>query len=71
MKSELLQSLKCLLIIYICINLFITGLGLRCCVGFSLVVASGGYSSAVMSCFLVAVASLAAEHGALRVRGLQ
>ena len=57
--------------IHIPLLIFLAVPGLRCCVGFSLVVASGGYSSAVMSCFLVAVASLAAEHGALRVRGLQ
>ena len=50
---------------------FLAVLNLCGSMGFSLVVASGGYSSAVMSCFLVAVASLAAEHGALRVRGLQ
>ena len=37
-------------------------LGLRCCAGLSLVVASGGYSVAVRG-LLTAVASLVAEHG--------
>ena len=31
--------------IYLCVYLFLAALGLRCCVGFSLVVASRGYSS--------------------------
>ena len=38
-------------------------LGLRCCVGFSLVVASRGYSLAVVLSLLIAMASLLAEHG--------
>ena len=38
-------------------------LGLHCCVGFSLVVASGGYSPAAVRGLLVAVASLVSEHG--------
>ena len=37
-------------------------LGLHCCSGFSLVVLSKGYSPAVGSRFLVAVASLAVEY---------
>ena len=38
-------------------------LGLRCYVGFSLVVASGGYSLAVMHRLLILVASLVAKSG--------
>ena len=38
-------------------------LGLRCCVGLSLAVASGGYSLAAVSELLIVVASLAAEPG--------
>ena len=37
--------------------------GLPCCAGFSLVVASGGSSRVAVHGFLVAVASLVAEHG--------
>ena len=37
-------------------------LGLHCCVGFSLVAASGGYSLVVVRRLLVAVASLVVEH---------
>ena len=35
---------------------------LRCCMSFSLVVASGGYSLAVVHKLLIMVASLVAEH---------
>ena len=35
---------------------------LCCCTGFSLVVEGGGYSLAMVPGFLIAVASLAAEH---------
>ena len=39
-------------------------LGLRCCLGFSLAVASGGCSLVVVhGLLLIAVASLVAEHG--------
>ena len=55
-KFELLQSLKCLLILYIYINLCVAGLGLRCCMGFSQVAASRGYSLGVVHKLLVAVA---------------
>ena len=38
-------------------------LGLHCCAIFSLVVASGGYSLAVLHRLLIAAASLVAEQG--------
>ena len=38
-------------------------LGLRCCTGFSLVVANEGYSLGVVHRLLIVVASLVAEHG--------
>ena len=38
-------------------------LGLHCCMGFSLVAASGGFALVVVRRLLVAVASLVAEHG--------
>ena len=38
-------------------------LGLHCCAIFSLVVASGGYSLAVLHRLLTVVASLVVEHG--------
>ena len=38
-------------------------LGLRCSVGFSLVVASGDYSLVAVHGLLIAVVSLVAEHG--------
>ena len=44
------------------INLFLTVLGLRSYVGFSLVVASGGYSSFTVCRLLIAVVSLVVEH---------
>ena len=43
--------------------LFLAVLGLFCCVGFSLVAASGGYSLVAVLRLLIAVASLVAEHG--------
>ena len=42
--------------------LFLSVLGLRCCVGFSLIEASGGYSLVVVYSLLIVVASLVAEH---------
>ena len=45
-------------------------LGLPCCLGFSLVVVSGGYSLVVVRRLLMAVVSLVAEHGS-RACGLQ
>ena len=43
--------------------LFIAVLGLRCCLGFSLGAAGGGYSLVVVHRLLTEVASLVAEHG--------
>ena len=40
-----------------------TVLGLYCCIGFSLVVASGGYSLVVLLELLIEVASLVAKPG--------
>ena len=40
-----------------------TVLGLHCCMGFPLVLASGGYSLVAVCRVLIMVASLAAEHG--------
>ena len=48
------------------IYLFLTGLGLHRCVGFSLVAARGGYSLAVLG--FLAAASLIVEHGPQGVR---
>ena len=45
------------------IYLFLAVLGLHCCVGFSLIVASGGHSLATVHRLLIAVASLVVEHG--------
>ena len=42
--------------------LFLAVLGLCCCMGVSLVVASGGYSLAAVGGLLTAVVSLVAEH---------
>ena len=43
--------------------LFLAGLGLCCCMGFSLVEASRGYALVAVCELLFAVASLVAEHG--------
>jgi len=45
------------------IYLFLAMLGLCCCVDFSLVLASRGYSLAGVCGFFTVVASLAVEHG--------
>ena len=45
------------------VYLFLVVLGLHCSAGFSLVVASGGYSLVAVCGLLIAVASLIAEHG--------
>ena len=50
--------------------LFLAVLGLCCCTGFSLVVASGGYSPVAVHGLLIVVASLVAELGS-RAHGLQ
>ena len=44
-------------------NLFLAVLGLCCCLGFSPVVASEGYSLVVLLRLLFTVASLVTEHG--------
>ena len=48
-------------IIILFVYLFLAVLGLRCCTGFSLLAASGGYSLVAMRSLLIAVASLVAE----------
>ena len=45
----------------VCIYLLLAVLGLRCCTGFSLVVASGGCSVVAMRRLLIAVASVVVE----------
>ena len=44
------------------VYLFLTGLSLRCCAGYSLVAASGSCSLLVVHEFLIVEASLGAEH---------
>ena len=58
--SLLFFKIYCLTFLFI---LFLAALGLRCYVGFSLVVESRGYSLVDVCRLLLAVASLAAEHG--------
>ena len=50
--------------------LFSAVLDLHCCLGFSLVAVSGGYSVIVAHGFLIAVASLVTQHDS-RAPGLQ
>ena len=57
--SELRKN-RCLLF-FVC--LFLAVLGLHCCVGFSLVVASGGYSLNAVRGLLIVEASLVVECG--------
>ena len=45
------------------LSLFLTVLGLCCCMGFSRVAVSGGYSLAVVHGLLISMASLVTEHG--------
>ena len=45
------------------VYLFLALLGLCCCVGFSLVVASGGHSLVAVCGFLIVGPSLVSEHG--------
>ena len=54
--SILLYHLSCFNYLFI-----LAALGLCCCVGFSPVAMSGGYSLVVVHWFLIAVASLVAE----------
>ena len=42
---------------------FLALLGLRCCTGFPLIAASGGYSLVAVCGLLIVVASIVAEHG--------
>ena len=48
--------------VFLFLNLFLAVLDLHCCVGFSLIVASGSYSLVTMHRLLIAVFSLVAEH---------
>ena len=62
LQVRLAPELENLYFIYLCISLLAV-LGLHCCAGFSLVVVSRGCSLIVVCGLLIAVASLAAEHG--------
>ena len=62
LQARLAPELENLYFIYLCISLLAV-LGLHCCAGFSLVVVSRGCSLIVVCGLLIAVASLAAEHG--------
>ena len=59
------EAQKCLILVFLYnfIYLFLAVLGLRCCVGFSLVAESGGYSLVMAHGLLIAVAFLAVKHG--------
>ena len=57
------SSIGTLFFTILCIYLFLAMLGLHCCSGFSLVVASGGYPLVAVLRLLIAVAFLVAEHG--------
>ena len=50
------------------LNLFLAGLDLPCCEGFSLVAMSGGYSPVAVLRHLIVAASLVVEHGLWGVR---
>ena len=54
--------------LYNFIYLFLAVLGLCCCVGFSLVAESGGYSLVVMHGLLIAVVFLVVKHGRMAHR---
>ena len=58
------------LFFFLSIYLSLAVLGLSCCVGFSLVVTSGGYSLVAVCGLLIAVASLVVERR-LQAHGLQ
>ena len=62
LQARLAPELENLYFIYLCISLLAV-LGLHCCVGFSLVVASRGCSLIAVCGLLIAVVSLVAEHG--------
>ena len=55
-------SFNFFLMLYLFTYLFLAVLGLRCCIGFSPVAVSGGYSPLVVHGPLNVVASLVAEH---------
>ena len=57
------SSTGTLFFLILCIYLFLAVLGLHRCVGFSLVVAGGGYSLVAVLGFLFVVASLVGEYG--------
>ena len=46
----------------LCTYLFLVALDLHCCVGFSVIAASGGYSLVAVCGLLIAVASPVVEH---------
>ena len=52
-----------LFVVFLSLFLFLAVLGLHCCMGLSVVGASGGYSLRAVRGLLVAVASPVAEHG--------
>ena len=62
LQARLAPELENLYFIYLCISLLAV-LGLHCCAGFSLVVASRGCSLIAVCGLLIAVASLFLEHG--------
>ena len=55
---------------YVFIYLFLAVLDLRCCSGFSLLAASGGYSLVVVHGLLILMVSLAVEACRIAARGL-
>ena len=57
-----IKNLQNVYIFKICF-IYLAVLGLCCCTGFSLVVASGGYSPVAVPGLLIVVASLVAEPG--------
>ena len=67
---EILTILSLFFFKKVFIYLSLAVLGLSCCVGFSLVVTSGGYSLVAVCGLLIAVASLVVEHR-LQAHGLQ
>ena len=61
-----IEELNFILIYFFILNfiyLFLSVLDISCCMGFSLVNKSGGYSLVVVNGPLIAVASLVSEHG--------
>ena len=62
-KISLVTPLTHVLVRSLFFVLFFAMLGLCCCMGFSLVVASGDYSLIALHRLLIVVASLFSEHG--------